>query len=158
MLTIRKFEPSDIDPITELVEATGVFRNDEIDVAVELMEIAAAQPNQKDYILFSGIDAHDTVVGYYCVGPTPMTQSTFDLYWIAVHPDYYGKQFGTQLLQHCEAFVKSMDGSLVVAETSSLPKYQPTRNFYLRNQYTESARIKNYYMPGDDLMIYTKYL
>jgi ribosomal protein S18 acetylase RimI-like enzyme len=158
MLTIRRFEPQDIDAITELVEATSVFRDDEVDIAVELMEVAAAEPNQKDYILYSGIDEHENVVGYYCVGPTPMTQSTFDLYWIAVHPQYHGKQFGTQLLQHCEALVKSMDGSLVLAETSSQPKYQPTRNFYLRNQYTESARIKDYYMPGDDLVIYTKYL
>ena len=155
---IRKFEPVDIDPITELVEATGVFRNDEIDVAVELMDIAASQPNQKDYILFSGIDEQNTVVGYYCVGPTPMTQSTFDLYWIAVHPQHHGKNFGTQLLQHCEALVKSKNGTLMVAETSSQTKYEPTRKFYLKNQYTESARIQNYYMPGDDLMIYTKYL
>ncbi|HVN49684.1 MAG TPA: GNAT family N-acetyltransferase [Bacteroidota bacterium] len=158
MLTIRKFDPRDIDAITELVEATGVFRNDEVDVAVELMDVAAAEPNQKDYILYSGIDEDEHVVGYYCVGPTPMTQSTFDLYWIAVHPQYHGKQFGTTLLQHCEVLVKSMNGTLIVAETSSQPKYQPTRNFYLKNQYTESARIKNYYMPGDDLMIYTKYL
>jgi ribosomal protein S18 acetylase RimI-like enzyme len=158
MLTIRKFKPHDMDAIIELVEATGVFRDDEVDVAAELMEVAATEPDQKDYVIYSGVDDHDSVVGYYCVGPTPMTQSTFDLYWIAVHPRYQGKQFGTQLLQHCEALVKSMNGSLVLAETSSQPKYQPTRNFYLRNQYTESARIKDYYMPGDDLVIYTKYL
>jgi ribosomal protein S18 acetylase RimI-like enzyme len=87
-----------------------------------------------------------------------MTQSTFDLYWIAVNPEYHGKGLGRQLLLHSEDLIRSMKGTLIVVETSSLPKYEPTRKFYVRNQYLETARIRDYYAPGDDLMIYTKHL
>ena len=156
-MPIRKFEKEDIKALAEIVRATGVFREEEINVAVELMDIAVNDKDQKDYFLFSYVDETGTVQGYYCVGPTPMTQETFDLYWIAVHPHLQKKRIGHQLLEHCEAQVKTMGGKLLVVETSSQPKYEPTRRFYLRHQYAEAARIKNYYAQDDDLVIYSKY-
>jgi ribosomal protein S18 acetylase RimI-like enzyme len=156
-MLIRKFEKSDIAPLAEIVRATKVFHKEEVDVAIELMEIAANEKDQKDYFLYSYVDESGTLQGYYCVGPTPMTKSTYDLYWIAVHPRMHKKKIGHDLLEHCEQQVKGMGGTLLVVETSSQPKYEPTRKFYLRHQYTESAHIKNYYAQGDDLVIYTKH-
>ena len=156
-MLIRKFEKADIEPLAEIVRATKVFHEEEVDVAIELMEIAANEKDQKDYFLYSYVDESGTLQGYYCVGPTPMTKSTYDLYWIAVHPRMHRKKIGRDLLEHCEQQVKGMGGTLLVVETSSQPKYEPTRKFYLRHQYTETAHIKDYYAPGDDLVIYTKH-
>jgi ribosomal protein S18 acetylase RimI-like enzyme len=156
-MLIRKFEKADIAPLAEIVRATKVFHEEEVDVAIELMEIAANEKDQKDYFLYSYVDDSGVLQGYYCVGPTPMTQSTYDLYWIAVHPLMHRKKIGRDLLEHCEQQVREMGGTLLVVETSSQPKYEPTRMFYLRHQYTETAQIKDYYAPGDDLVIYTKH-
>jgi ribosomal protein S18 acetylase RimI-like enzyme len=156
-MLIRKFEKADIAPLAEIVRATKVFHEEEVDVAIELMEIAANEKDQKDYFLYSYVDESGVLQGYYCVGPTPMTQSTYDLYWIAVHPLMHRKKIGRDLLEHCEQQVQGMGGTLLVVETSSQPKYEPTRKFYLRHQYIETAHIKDYYAPGDDLVIYTKH-
>lgn len=156
-MPIRKFEKADIAQLEELVRATKVFREEEIKVAVELMEIAANDKDQKDYVLYSYVDETNTVQGYYCVGPTPMTETTYDLYWIAVHPEVHRKKIGHELLEHCEEQVKSMGGKLLIVETSSQQKYEPTRRFYIRHQYEETARIKDYYASNDDLVIYSKY-
>jgi ribosomal protein S18 acetylase RimI-like enzyme len=156
-MLIRKFEKTDIEPLSEIVRETKVFHEEEIGVAIELMEIAANDKDQKDYFLYSYVDESGTIQGYYCVGPTPMTKSTFDLYWIAVHPRVHRKKIGQDLLKHCEEQVKVMGGKLLVVETSSQPKYEPTRKFYLRHQYAEAARIKDYYAQDDDLVIYSKY-
>ena len=156
-MPIRKFEKEDIKPLEEIVRATGVFREEEIGVAVELMDIAASEKDQKDYFLYSYVDDTGTLQGYYCAGPTPMTQRTFDLYWIAVHPRVHKKRIGHELREHCEEQVKTMGGKLLVVETSSQPKYEPTRRFYFRHHYTETARIKDYYAQDDDLVIYSKY-
>jgi len=156
-MLIRKFEKEDIAPLADIVRETKVFHKEEVDVAIELMEIAANDKDQKDYLLYSYVDDEGCLQGYYCVGPTPMTLSTYDLYWIAVHPRVHRKKIGRELLEHCEQQVQNMGGSLLVVETSSQPKYEPTRKFYLRYQYKESARIKDYYAPGDDLVIYTKH-
>jgi len=155
-MQIRDLERKDVEPLQRILKATNVFREEEIEVAVELME--ATLGKTEDYVQKAIVDDSNTVQGYYCVGPTPMTQSTFDLYWIAVNPEFHGKGIGYQLLGDCERTVCSMNGRLIVVETSSLPKYDGTRKFYLRNNYVETARIRAYYGPGDDLMIYTKHL
>lgn len=157
-MRIRSFQKEDIAPLVEILRATSVFRPDEIEVAVELMNIVVDEPQQQDYMMYTAVDESEAVRGYYCVGPTPMTMGTFDLYWIAVDPAVQRRGVGKALLQHCEALVKSNQGRLIVVETSSQPKYDPTRNFYLRSGYREEARIQGYYAPDDDLIVYTKHL
>jgi hypothetical protein len=44
----------------------------------------------------------------------------------------------------------------LVVETSSRSDYAPTRGFYGRRGYTEAARVREFYAPGDDRIIYTK--
>ncbi len=155
-MQIRELEHKDVEPLRKILQATNVFREEEVEVAIELMEGTLGKT--EDYIQRAIMDGENVVQGYYCVGPTPMTQSTFDLYWIAVNPDYHGKGIGYQLLNDCERTVATMNGKLIVVETSSLPKYAATRKFYIRNSYVEAARIRDYYGSGDDLMIYTKHL
>lgn len=157
-MPIRPFQKQDLEPLAAIVRATNVFREEEIAVARELMEIVAEEKDQKDYIIGTYVDDQDTVRGYYCIGPTPMTVSTYDLYWIAVDPGSHGKGIGKELLLHCEDAIRCSGGKLVIAETSSTAKYDKTRAFYVRNQYTEASRIKGYYGPDDDLVVYIKYL
>ena len=155
-MEIRELQRKDVEPLKRILQVTNVFRDEEIVVAVELMEATLGQTD--DYVQRTIVDDDNVVQGYYCIGLTPMTQSTFDLYWIAVNPEYHGKGLGRQLLLHSEELIRSMKGTLIVVETSSLPKYEQTRKFYVRNKYLETARIRDYYAPGDDLMIYTKHL
>jgi ribosomal protein S18 acetylase RimI-like enzyme len=155
---IREFRGSDREPLRRILEATGVFRDEEVEVALELMDASVNDPSQTDYLLATYEDEGGTVRGYYCYGHTSMTRSTYDLYWIAVDPTCHGGGIGSALLEHCERRIAASGGTLIVVETSSLPKYEPTRSFYRRHRYDETARIRGYYAPDDDLVIYTKHL
>ena len=157
-MSVRPFAKEDIQPLKEILVATGVFKKVEIDVAVELMEIVIEEPEQKDYLMFTGVDGEKDVVGYYCVGPTPMTETSYDLYWIAVDVRRHGGGIGRELMDHCFDTVASRGGSKIIAETSSQASYDRTRAFYMKRGFAEEARIKDYYSPGDDLIIYTKNL
>lgn len=157
-MKVRPTERSDFDPIRSLVIATNVFNPDEIDIAVELMEIYLNDAQQKDYEMYTAVDDDQKVLGYICIGPTPATTSTFDLYWIAVSPETQAKGVGTALLDHVEQLLKSREGRLLIAETSSTSKYQKTRSFYERKGFQMLAHIREYYKPGDDLIIYGKYV
>jgi GNAT superfamily N-acetyltransferase len=140
-------------PLERLTAATGLFRPDEVAIAVELLDEALA--GDDDY-RFLGAYTDDELVAYACWGPTPGTTGTFDLYWIVVDPTRQGKGVGTQLLQAVERKLTTDDGRLIVVETSSRPEYGPTRAFYERRGYAETARLPGYYAPGDDLVIYLK--
>jgi ribosomal protein S18 acetylase RimI-like enzyme len=98
------------------------------------------------------------VQGYYCIGPTPATLSTYDLYWIAVDPRIHGRGVGARLTAHAEETIRTHGGGLIMVETSSRPTYDGTRAFYVRRDYKELARVRSYYRPGDDLVLYGKYL
>jgi ribosomal protein S18 acetylase RimI-like enzyme len=157
-MPIRPFRKEDLEPLVELVKATDVFRPEEVEVARELMEVVADQPGQQDYVISTHEDENGTIRGYYCIGRTPMTEATYDLYWIAVDPRAHGQGIGKQLLRHSEEYIREHGGKLVVAETSSLPKYEKTRLFYEHNHYTEASHINDYYARGDGLVVYIKYL
>ena len=157
LINVRKFLPADREPVIRIIQATGVFNPAEIDVAIELMDTVIEGPATQEYELFTAAGEDGEILGYYCLGPTPLTEGTFDLYWIAVKPSAQHRGIGNRLLAHAEDLAVARGGRLMVAETSSMPQYEPTRKFYLRNDYDELARIKDCYAPGDDLITYGKY-
>jgi GNAT superfamily N-acetyltransferase len=156
-MIVRATERKDFDQIRSLVIATDVFSEEEVGIAVELLEIYLNDPEQKDYELFSCVE-ESNVLGYICIGPTPATVATYDLYWIAVDPAVHTKGIGTAILHFTEEYLKKKNGRLLIAETSSTAKYDKTRAFYERKGFQMLAHIKEYYKPDDDLVIYGKYL
>lgn len=153
---IRPLRSSDVEPLRQLLIETEVFNSEEIEIALELIHAALDNPDAKDYII--RVYDNGEVLGYYCVGPTPATDATYDLYWIATKPAVHGKGIGRMLNAHAEELIRSRGGNLVIAETSSTPRYDATRNFYIKAGYEEVARIRDYYRAGDSLVVYGKYL
>ena len=80
---LASLQPSHRSRLETIVRATGVFAAAEIDVALELFDAT-----DDDYEFIGAFEA-DTkaLVGFACFGPTPSTDRTYDLYWIAVHPE-----------------------------------------------------------------------
>jgi ribosomal protein S18 acetylase RimI-like enzyme len=109
-----------------------------------------------DYSFLGAFTPEDELVGYACFGPTPGTDRTYDLYWIAVDPVAHGAGIGTTLLSEVERRLQGQHARLLVVETSSRSEYAPTRGFYGRRGYTEAARVRGFYAPGDDRIILTK--
>jgi len=98
------------------------------------------------------------VQGFACCGPHPLTEGTFDLYWIAVDPDARRQGVGRALLSQVGTEVKARGGRLLMIETSGLPSYTPTREFYESCDCRREAVIRDFYAPGDDLVIFVKEL
>ncbi|HOV37919.1 MAG TPA: GNAT family N-acetyltransferase [Spirochaetales bacterium] len=152
---IRPFTLEDRSPILTILDQTSMFTPEEIEVARELIDAWLFEPGQKDYILYTA-EGENQVLGYVCYGPTPATEGTFDLYWIAVDPRFQREGVGKQLLTFTENQVRETNGRLLIIETSSQEKYAPTRAFYERNNYILEAHIRDFYRRGDDRLIYVK--
>jgi D-alanine-D-alanine ligase len=143
------------DAIEQVLIATGVFRDTEIKVALEVIDSYFILP-EEDYTALGAFTLGGELLGYVCYGPTPCTIGTFDLYWIAVTPAAQGTGVGTMLLQEVERRLALKDARLVIIETSSLPPYAPTRRFYEQRGYEVVARVPDFYAPGDDRLILAK--
>lgn len=137
----------------EILDATAVFRPDEVSIALELFD----ETPGGDYE-FVGAFEGDDLVGYACFGPTPGTDRTYDLYWIAMHPRAQGHGGGSRLLNDVERRLCHCGARLLVAETSSRSEYDATRLFYEARGYREAARMRDFYAPCDDRVMYTKSL
>ncbi len=152
---IREIKKEDRENILHLIRATKNFSEAEVAIAEELIDICTGQPEQKDYFAYVA-EISDRVAGFLLLGPTPATVGTYDMYWIAVDPDYQGHGIAQQLDTFAVQFVRERGGYLLIAETSSQPSYERTRAFYLKQHYEVLAQIKDYYKPGDDLVIFGK--
>jgi GNAT superfamily N-acetyltransferase len=149
--------PQDKGPVLDLVRATDMFTPAEVAVAEELIDIYLGVPDQKDYRIVVVEDDRGSVAGYLTWGPTPLAEDAYDIYWMAVAPAEQGKGRGRALVRWLEDEVGKLNGRMIVIETSSQPRYEPTRRFYLNLDYREVARIPDFYKPGDDRVIYAKY-
>ena len=148
------------DAVRDVLRSTSVFRDEEIDVALELFDqsVAQAGPPSDDYSFLGAFDEHDRLAGFACYGRTPDTDRTYDLYWLAVDQRVQRNGTGSLLVSAVEDRLREGRGRLVVAETSSRPDYEATRAFYESRGYAEAGRVPEFYAPGDDRVIYTKRL
>jgi GNAT superfamily N-acetyltransferase len=158
IITFRTIpEKRDINRVMEIVESTKFFYDHEVEIAVELITERLSQGESTGYyFVFAEVDG--ITVAYSCFGPITMSKTSFDLYWIVTHNDYRGKGIGKKLLEETCKEAKNMGCSIIIAETSGLPHYTPTRAFYENNRFVLEARLKDVYAEGDDKLFYTKTL
>ncbi len=154
MSAVRRIERGDREAIRALIEGTDAFKPHEVDVAIELVDVALGNPKQDDYHPYVVVEDDGTVVAYACFGKNPMTRFTYDLYWIATRKDRMGKGYGRRMVAFVVEQVKSRGGRLLVIETSSKESYGDTRAFYDKIGCTLAAQITDYYDEGDDKLIY----
>lgn len=146
---------SDAASVRALVLATGFFSAAEIGIAVELVEERLAKGAASGYELLFAERAEGTL-GYACFGRIPLTRSSWDLYWIAVHPSSQGHGLGRRLLTMSEEAIAAAAGATVYVDTSSRPQYAPTRAFYLGCGYRVAAELADFYAPGDGKVVFEK--
>ena len=157
-LPLRALRAGDRSGVRDIVVATGSFRDDEVDVALEVFDATYASATPDDYEFVGIDDDGGSLVGYACFGPTPCTDRSYDLYWIAVHPGAQGAGAGSRLLADVERQLAERSARLLLIETSSRQDYSATRGFYLARGYDEVAQVRDFYAPGDHRVIYSKRL
>jgi ribosomal protein S18 acetylase RimI-like enzyme len=114
-----------------------------------LVEYSSPKPPEKT----------EKIAGFLIYGPTPMTESSFDLYWVVVDSQEQRKGVGTALLRQMEeAILREFPRARIRVETAGKEEYHSQRRFYLSRQFQEAGRIPNFYSPGDDLVTFWKEL
>lgn len=142
--------------ITDITARAGVFSQEEIDSVPVMFDEYLEYGTEGDGYHFLVYREGDQVLGYAIFGYRDLTDGVYDLYWIAVDPDARRKGVGRALISACEQAVRELGGHILIAETSGTAEYAPTREFYAGMGYENEATIRDFYKPGDDLMIYTK--
>jgi len=133
------------------------FKPFEVVIAGEVIDSYLDDPARSGYHILVA-EADSFIAGYICYGPTPLTEGTWDVYWLAVAPEKQGRGIGSALLDSAEDEIKKVQGRLSIIETSSLPSYEKTRRFHLSHGYEVVCLVPDFYAPGDGKLIMLKRL
>jgi GNAT superfamily N-acetyltransferase len=156
-MPVEASRPEDLEPILAMTRAVGVFSDEEVATVDELFEAYLHDAHASGYHFLSYRDG-DAVLGFACWGPTDLSASAADLYWIVAAPDAQRRGVAAELFAAVEAAVRAGGRRLIVIWTSGRPGYAPARRFYERMGCALAAQIPEYYDRGDDLYVYTRRL
>jgi ribosomal protein S18 acetylase RimI-like enzyme len=153
---IRPATPDDISALIAVAEASVPFEPNEIDELLQLLtQHFDSNGNSRDFWL---TDDDNGLVSVAYVAPERMTEGTWNLYLIAVHPDYQRQGRGKMLLEYVEQMLANRGERVLLVETSGTEDFEYVRTFYRKSGYTEEARIREFYAAGVDKIVYLKSL
>ena len=102
-----------------------------------------------------------TVNGAAYYVPEPFADRMWNLCFIAVSPTWQGSGIGGELVQRLESNLLQRGpehAQSLIVETSSTDQYARTREFYPKQGFVEEARIRQFYGPDDDKVVFWKLL
>jgi ribosomal protein S18 acetylase RimI-like enzyme len=153
---IRFTTPEDTDALLALAKATGLFEADQIEDLSQMLD-----QHFNSEIASSGIwltDYDNKPVGIAYAAPERMTHGTWNLYLIAIHPDYQKQGRGAALLRYIEQMLTERGERVLLVETSGTDDFEYVRKFYRDSGYEEEARIRDFYIDGVDKVVFRKLL
>jgi ribosomal protein S18 acetylase RimI-like enzyme len=152
---IRPAVAADVPRLVELTAATGFFKPADVETLQGVLDDFFEEADGHQCVVY---EDGGRIVGYAYYADAPMTDRTWYLWWIAVDPNTQGKGVGRKLMKHVEDDARRLGARLMFIETSSVPLYEPTRQFYLRIGYEQEALLRDYYHDGDGLVVFRKRL
>jgi GNAT superfamily N-acetyltransferase len=155
---IRPTRPEETAELVKLTEATGLFKPMEVEALTEVFADYFAEDWKHGHRSITS-EHEGVLMGFAYYAPAAMTDRTWFLYWIAVRKDIQARGIGTELLRYVEKDVREQhQGRVLFIETGSLPHYEKTRRFYIKNNYEKHAVLKDYYAEGDSMVVFRKAL
>jgi GNAT superfamily N-acetyltransferase len=154
---IRPMTTEDKPAVMQILRAIPEFKPSEVTVADEVIDSYLKDIYGSGYHVFVA-EIESVIVGYICYGPTPLTEGTWDVYWLATDPEQQGKGIGKALIIFAEDKIRQAMGRLAIIETSSSPEYERARCFHYSRGYELVCQIADFYAPGDGKMIFQKRL
>src|SRR4029079_7679498 len=153
----RPTAPDDTPALLKLTEETGFFTPRDIDILREVLDDYTAEAKAEAHLCITAEKA-GRPIGFGYFAPIAMSDRTWYLWWIVVGKETQKSGLGTRLHKHVEEMIHADNGRVSVLETSSLPLYEPTRRFYVKNGYEIAAVLKDYYADGQDMVDFRKRL
>lgn len=149
---IRPIVIDDLPTIKEIIDANNLFPSSLLD---EMLSDYFNTDDSNEY--WFTYDNGKPIAIAYCA-PEKMTDGTWNLYLIAVHPEHQKAGYGSCMVQHIEETLADRGERILLVETSALEDFEGTREFYRKCGYEQEAQIREFYQVGEDKIIFRKSL
>jgi ribosomal protein S18 acetylase RimI-like enzyme len=153
---IRLTSQDDTTALIAVAEASGLFDPNQTDSLAQMLDKHFSDRNETQDIWLTDYDNEPVGIAY--IAPERMTEGTWNLYLIAVHPDRQKQGRGKALLSYVEQMLMEQGERILLVETAGTDDFEYVREFYRQNGYEEEARIREFYAAGIDKIVFRKAL
>lgn len=153
---IRLTTLNDVTALIALAEASGLFEPSQTEYLAQMLDRHFSEKDETQDLWFTDYDTEPVGMAY--VAPERMTEGTWNLYLIAVHPSRQRQGRGKSLLRYVEQMLMERGERVLLVETSGTVDFEYVREFYRKNGYEEEAHIREFYTAGVDKIIFRKML
>ena len=151
--TIRKVSPIDVQDLKGVIDSSELFPSELLD---EMIADYFNNPSSEDIWLTKDEEGIPVAIAY--CAPEKMTEGTYNLYLIAVHKEYQGNGIGAEMMSYIEELLREAGHRVLIVETSGLPEFKLTREFYDKCGYAREAVIRDFYQEDEDKVVFWKKL
>ncbi len=152
-MKIRPTHIRDIARLQTVLEETGLFPSE---MLPEMMQDFLSNPENKS--LWLTCEDQGEPIGFCYATPEELTDGTWNMLAVAVHPMKQNRGAGAAILASLEALLRERGQRVLIADTSGKDAFSGTRAFYVRNGYTQEACIRDFWAEGDDKITFWKRL
>lgn len=152
-MTVRPLAAGDLPALRDVIAAAELFPAEMLDGMVAPV-LAAEDGADAPLCRVAG----DPAAALAFAEPEPMTEGTWNLRLIAVHPDRHRTGLGRTLMAAMEAALTARRAGLLLVDTAGTADFEAARAFYSGLGYGQAAVIPEFWAPGTDKVNYVKRL
>lgn len=153
MINIRPVIKSDLPALKQVLDSIELFPSEMLE---DMISDYFNNP-ETTQIWFTAVRDEVPISIGFCA-PEQLTTGTFNLYAIGVLNTLQGQGIGSQMMDYLEDTLRKKGHRILIVETSGTADFELTRTFYLKKNYTLEATIRDFWMEGDDKVIFWKKL
>lgn len=149
--------PDDVDKILSMIAASGLFSSSEILSAESLAwDIAYGDGNGSDRFIKATIneDGQELIVGFICFGSIPYWPGNYEMYALAVEPEFQRLGIGSALISEMNRLVENEGGSRIFMETKTDRAFEAARLFCEANDFFHETRYIKQFTPENGGIVY----
>lgn len=158
-IEVRAAVPSDRDEVLRVAVDSGLFSPEDVGAFADVVDaglVADAGP-----AVWLVAEASAQVVAAAYAAPEPFGDRVWNLLFLAVERSAQSRGAGTALVAALDERLRAAgpgDARILLVETSSGPDQDVARAFYAARGFTEEARIREYYGPDEDKVVFWRRL
>ncbi len=152
-MKIRPTKSEDIPALKLVLDGTELFPSE---MLPDMVSGFLSHEESEDVWLTC--EADGKAIGFCYAAPEALTEGTWNMLAIAVLPEKQGSGAGGAIVRELESNLRANGHRVLIADTSGANEFAQTRDFYRKNDYSEEARIRDFWAEGDDTVIFRKSL
>lgn len=154
---VSGIEPNEVETVLTMAAASGHFSSDAM-LSAEDMAWDSAYPDggEEHTFLLAKVGSPDEekVIGFLCFGPIARWAGEYEMYGIAVDPEYQRMGIGTGLVAEMSRRVADEMGNHVFLETDDDQSFEGVRCFYEANGFVYEHRFRKQFVPVEGGVVY----